>query len=327
MNKRILISHIDADGLGSIILCKYFNIQFTDMIILNYDEFQQDIVDYIYTYDDIWFTDLSPSEEMYKELIDAGKTVHIYDHHESSLWLVGKPNVFHDLERCGTKIFYEEYVKTLFPRVKPIVRQLVELIDTYDRWQKDSPLWEDAKNLAHRLLYQLVDWNEPGLGKFTPFVEKQIRKLENLNEWRFLDSEMEKINKAIVREEEAYQKACKMMRYRIDTKGRKFVLFMASAKISITASRFLEASENADIDYCIIINTYGGINGHLSCRSRLGVFDCTSLYHFNGHKEAAGADAESHVAVNLWEETIWCMPYVDEIENDKVIFQKDAIEP
>jgi oligoribonuclease NrnB/cAMP/cGMP phosphodiesterase (DHH superfamily) len=283
--------HCDLDGIAGKVLSKYFVQEFDDYIILDYNFERTDEVlkNRILEFDYIVFSDFCPPKEFIENLLSLNKVVYIYDHHDSSEWIkeINHKNlvVVHDLNRCGTKIYYEEFIKPQFNRIPKIVNDLVKLVDTYDLWKLNDPLWEEAQNL-NRVLYKVIDWNSDFQNQWESFIDLILRKLYNCNEWMWTDYEQKLIKIAIDKENKIYNESNNMLQKRVDEKGNKFGIFKASSKISIVCSRLLK--EHLDLEYIICINTFKLAEQkefRLSVRSR--EFDCTQLEGVEGHKEAA----------------------------------------
>lgn len=285
---RILVSHIDLDGHSVITLARHFNetLKF-DLIWARDYGFEENEIEFEFLkkFKEVIIADLSIPQEKTQELRDAGVIVSHYDHHSKADWLASDEGSSHDVNRCGTKIFWEDYIKPKIGRFPVIINEFVELVDTYDLWKQESPLWERAKNL-NNILTGLKDWDatdpiEAALG----FYELFEKKLLTMSEWTETRKEIEIVESAAKREEEVYQRAMKKLQIRIDSKGKVFAVTSMPSKISIVCSRILEEQEN--LDYIVAFNTWGGLSGKLSFRSRNG-FNCNDIGVANGHDAAAG---------------------------------------
>lgn len=319
---RILISHTDLDGTGSIVLAEYFQSKFPfeDILVKDYG-FEEEIkgMNYIGEFDEIIIADLTLPEEKIKPWIEAGKDVRIFDHHAETSWINNYPNCVWDENRCGTKIFWEEYLRPNVGRYKPIVDHFVEIVDTYDQWKEGSDLWEEAKNL-NNILYGIKNYGALTLYEQTsPFWELMHKKFDKLKEWRWTFKEEKILEKAHKREEEMYEKGMSHISIRKDSEGHIFGVIMIGSKISITASRIL--TELDYLDYLIIINTYGGVTGKLSFRSRRG-FNCNTISVAKGHDEAAGATVSPEQAKRFWENENLSFTYNKEYEESEEIFNE-----
>jgi oligoribonuclease NrnB/cAMP/cGMP phosphodiesterase (DHH superfamily) len=316
-NHKILCSHIDLDGAGSIILERAFHdrLGFDAVVMLDYGwELDGASAHFVENYDEIVMADLSVSEDYFTHLtLDLDKKVMIYDHHVSkeNEWLSSLRGSVLDDTRCGTKIFFEEYVSKRVSRVPQVVFDLIERIDTYDRWQVDSPMWEEAMSL-NRVLYGFTDYDKKGLAAVEPFLKVESRKLYEDDVWSWTDTEVMTIEKAREAEDRRYHEALDTMQLREDRRGMKFGVFSIPGKISIVCSRVLRNPKFAFLDYVIVVNSFRGINGSLSARSAQG-FDCTQLAPFKGHESAAGGEIDKELAKQfLKEET--CFTYKDDPE-------------
>lgn len=145
---RTLIFHTDLDGIAVGILAEFFKLPFDCKMSMDYG-FEEDTqtVAKIRTADEIVMADLSMPQEMYGELVAAGKSVVIFDHHETSTWIAGKTGCVWDDRRSGTCVFFDEYVKPRVGRFSPCVGEFVRLVDIYDRWVLDSPLRAMSEDL------------------------------------------------------------------------------------------------------------------------------------------------------------------------------------
>jgi oligoribonuclease NrnB/cAMP/cGMP phosphodiesterase (DHH superfamily) len=107
--------------------------------------------------------DMSPSPGQEQELADAG--VLVLDHHgtqREAVESMGLCGIFRE-DRCGAELAYEHvWLPLMEGRVPETISQGVlafaELCGIYDRWQRDSPLWEQAVHLREALLF--IPWEE-----------------------------------------------------------------------------------------------------------------------------------------------------------------------
>ena len=315
--KRLLVSHNDLDGISCLFLAWYFRdkLDITEMISRDY-EFAEDEeeFDYLQLFDEILITDLSISEERTKALRDKGIIVRFFDHHESSLWLKEDKDSVHSLEECGTSLFWKNFVKPKISRYPIIIDQYVTLVDTYDMWKDEDELWNDAKDL-NTVLYGIRDYSsKDALLSVRPFFQLMGTKFRKLSEWRWTEKEKEIIEKANKREEELYQKALRELSIRTDKKGRKFGVFTLPAKISVIASRILK--EREDLDYVVIFNTYGGLTGRVSFRSRK--MNLHELGLAKGHVLASGGVLTPDLSIKFLEDESYVFVYTDEYDEKNI---------
>lgn len=322
--RKLLISHTDLDGLGAIVLAKLYNdvLQFDDMICRDYDfELDEEQFEVLKTFNEIVIADLSMCKEKTEELRQLGIKILFFDHHEKANWLAEDPDAVFSMESSGTKLFWNSYVKTFIKRYPPIVEEFVTLVDTYDLWKQDDLLWEEAKNLNY-LLYGTKNYNETdnivASEKFIDLLEKKFRYQTN---WYLTPREREIVDRSNKKEQEVFEKSMKNLQVRIDKKGKLFGLFPIASKISIVCSRILKEEEN--LDYIVAVNSWGGINGKLSFRSRNG-FNCNDLEVAGGHSAAAGAMISADLALKVLEDPAYAFTYKEDFtkEDEKTAVEK-----
>lgn len=292
---KVLLSHYDLDGLGCIILAKYFEINYDGIDIIDYETFN-DNPDRFYHYDEIHFTDISPPEDLYIDLINKGKIIYIFDHHEKGLIYKNKENCFIDLDYCGTYIYFRWLYNK--KRAPSVLSRFVNLVDVYDKWREKHKDWKEAQNL-NRVLRSKTDYRKEGIAKYKDFINIQLRRLKiSKRHYHFSNFELGNIENQIYKEKIALEKARNLLKIRTDGRNYKFGIFKANSKISQSCSSLLD--ENPDLKYIICINTYKGMNGRVSIRSK-GSFDCNWLLGFEGgHKNACGATFEKDFVAALW---------------------------
>lgn len=308
--KRLLVTHVDLDGAGPIILYDLFPrlLKFDRIICKDYG-FEQDSSEYEFltTFEEIIFVDMSIPELTYESLKLNGIKVLFYDHHESSSWLSLKEGIgVWDNTRCGTKIFWEEYVRPQLKRYIPMIDYVVDLIDAYDCWRTNDPLWKEAKNL-NSVFYGLKDYREPDeIKALQKFLDITQSKITRGIKWFWTEREKVAIDRANAREKEVKDAALQTMKVRKDKEGLTFAIFKAPSKISLVCSSILD--ERPELDYIICINTYGESLGKLSFRSKKEDFDLNSLACAKGHIGAAGGSLSEENINRLWDEE-YCFAY------------------
>jgi oligoribonuclease NrnB/cAMP/cGMP phosphodiesterase (DHH superfamily) len=301
----LLLSHNDLDGQGALILSFYFGLRIDNFYICDYkDREYPEYKNMFKAFDKIIFTDFSPTKDHLIELLEMGKNVEIYDHHLSSEELLevrelykGNLVLVHDKERSGTKIFYEEYLKNGSfekSKIKESVNKFVNLVNVYDLYLTDNPIWNEALNL-NRVLYGMLSYKENQYNKYKKFIANILNKLYNNSVWVWSEEENKIIERDQAKENRLFENALYNLKERVDDRGNKFGLFTESSKISILCHRILK--ERKDLKYVICINTYSGEDGtgwkKLSARSRNEEeFNTLDLEGFNGHKCASGRECE-----------------------------------
>lgn len=288
---------------------EYFDLPFDCTYSWDYGFFEiPECKEILKSADEIIIADLSLPEEDYDSLIAAGKHVEIYDHHDTSSWLSSKSGSVHDESRCGTKLFFEEYIlkgKRIL-RYKNIVRQFVDLVDVYDRWDLESPLRKESENLQ-RVWAAYANWRCPDtVMQHDRFITQMCRKFNSSVDFNWNVTEQSYIEDTLKKEETSYQEALNTIKDRIDNHGKKFGIWKAWGRISITASRILR--ETNQYDYLICLQDSPDNWGKVSARCLEEKFDVTQLASVGGHKAAGGTTLSAEDATALWESPL-CFKY------------------
>jgi oligoribonuclease NrnB/cAMP/cGMP phosphodiesterase (DHH superfamily) len=314
------VTHSDCDGIASPVLVDTFNLPFDKIVSFDYGfEEEQELIGIIRDSKNIVVADIALTEALHDELLGSGHSVQVFDHHDGTKWIAEKPNCVWDDKRSGAKIFFEEYILPRVGRYKPIVREFIELVDIYDRWELTSPLRLMAEDLQ-RVFVKYGNWGlDDNLARHDRFISAMSRKFQRQDKFSWNPTELMYIQEAKVSEDKAYQEAMAMLQYRRDNRGRKFVLFSAWGKISMICHRMLNI-DNMDVDYAVCAQTFHNKWGNMSLRSREGKFDLTELAGVEGHKASAGAVLTPEDARRFMREKL-CFRYKSDLkdENEPVI--------
>ena len=320
--KRILCVHTDLDGLGSVLIYLYFKekrvipgMDFDTYMIIDYGWEQiPENIDYMTSFEEVIMADISAPKEYIDQIRARGTRVRIFDHHLSSEWLKDDSDSVWDKERSGTRIFWEEYARPLVRRYPLALKQFIYLVDAYDSWREDSPLWSEAKDL-NSVMYGLKNYNAGNeIDSNKDFIETTLRKLDLFpNEWTWLPKEKKIIQDSLKREQDLYNKAMEEIKIRVDRKERIFGLITLGSKISLVSSKIL--ADNLAMDYLICINSFHGINGKLSFRTRRKDFDLNCFAGVHGHAQAAGAKVTPEMANKIWTED-YVPIYLEDLERE-----------
>ena len=310
MSKKLLISHTDLDGHGVLVIARAFSdlCKFDELWSKNYDfDLDPEEFDRMCKFDEIVVADLSLNFETYNNLNRIGIVVKTFDHHESSASMKDLPGfTSHDQNRCGTKIFFEDYIVKIcgLRRAPQHVLDFVELVHTYDMWCKTDEKWEEALNL-NRVLYGTQNfkktYEEGSTERFTLTTLSKFRT--DHDAWFWFPDEVEIYERAKEMEERRYQEALATISLREDKQGRFFGVFVLPGKISIVCSRILSSEKYGFLDYCVCVNSYGGISGKISMRSEK--IDCTEYSCVEGHKAAAGGMLSEEQARLFLKDPTW----------------------
>jgi len=305
--KTLLVSHGDLDGISPAIIAQYYKIPidtywFKDYDFLEDPNFNQSML----VYDRIYITDLSIQDETYKILEENNKEFYVFDHHEQTRNFETKKNVFFNLEKSGTEIFFEEL--TGKKRISSIAREFVTLVGIYDLWKLEHPLREKAEKL-NKLTYELLNYRVNGYGRYQNFIERQLIKLQTNKTFEFTPFELSKIHNAEIKEKNAVISADKILQLRKDSHGKGFGITKSNRKISYLCSKLLEKYEG--MDYIVCINTYNISEGKISVRS-LEPFSVLDLQDVDGHKCAGGGFRDVNFISKLWSGEINELGYENE---------------
>lgn len=290
---RVLFSHNDLDGVGSLILNEFFGITFDQIHILAYDDIEDENGDFILPNsvkisknDDVVVTDLSMKDNFYKWIKENSKSYLVFDHHDETSKHTDDPNITYSKTVCGTKLYFE-YL-TNGKRVLSKLKELVELINTYDNYNDESPLWEEAQNL-NRVFYKVYSWGLKPTLAVQRFIRIQIGKLKSAQyvKFEYTDYEHNLIQEVIEKEQQQFEKSLKSMKLRKDNAGNLFGVIIIPTKVSITCYNLLK--EVPDLKYIIAINSYKGINGKVSVRAqKKSDINVNCLKDIAGHEKAGG---------------------------------------
>lgn len=294
------VSDGDLDGISARIIAEYFLYPVVKAYIpLNtYDraleEFNYDLAEEA---DYIIFTDIHPPIDLYNKLLNNqnqnqneiyGKVL-IFDHHITSKDILPESDNFYwDDSQCGAKLFYNYISKGI--RVKPILPEFINMVDTYDRYITKSELWKDAKNL-HNIMFEYIDWSKKYItdtDKHLRFIRNTLYKLHNFPEWYFTKAEYQYIENANKKELKNYKQAQKSLEIRKDNEGNSYVFMTCTSKVSFVAYRIMEELGDK-IDYLVAFSDYIKASLKLSIRSKNG-FDCAKLaekWGGGGHQPAS----------------------------------------
>jgi len=320
-DKRVLVqTHNDLDSSGGIIFGKRYAdaLNNPDVWMSGYGE-----IDYKYdelkNYNVIIYTDFSPDEKSRRIIQENNIKCYILDHHiavfeELSAWLKEYPTVEYTFSetQSGTEIFYNWLKLNLNIETNNVIDEFVQLVTTYDTWQKQSSLWTQAQNL-NRLLYKVLDYKVQGndLRKYKLFISMMNHKFDFADSFEFNKIELVKIQQDINRENELFEDIIsspgKTIKTRKDEKGRFFAIIKCNSKVSAICNRLLEKYKK--LDYVIALNAFNRDKPGTSLRSKEH-FNLLELERVKGHEGAAGlceTTMEDHE--NIWSGTVYSLPY------------------
>lgn len=280
---KILITHTDMDGYGGNILEKLYHdkLDFDSVYNMNYGLADTDEAKALMIPDnEIIMMDLSIPEKDFIEWKRILRDFHVYDHHSSSEYLSKYEGNVWNTSLCGTGLFWKYYVE---PRVSGLVesyilentQKLVTIIDTYDRWQEDSPLWDTAKKLM-----------KVNMGYGKNFTDHMIDKILHSTPDRWTSKELDIIKEKEETENNILSDLEKDLQIRTDNSGHTFTIVPIeyTPAVSVCCSEFLKKHE--EIDYMIVYNRW---KKKMSWRTRKDI-DLTNIHGVSGHQKAAGSE-------------------------------------
>lgn len=305
---KLRITHCDLDSTSTVV-DRVFGIEFDKINYTNYgDESELLFLDELDENSEVWYTDFSPNKDAQKIIAESGAKCFIFDHHESvkdsiDNWMKEYPNVkyYFDNDKSGTKIYYDEIKKDY--EFNSCLDEYVNLVSTYDLFDKENPYWEKAEKL-NRCFFKSLCYYKDGVEKIETYIKSQVYKCKNYEHFEFTTWELEKIQKDINEENELFNniitnKEC--MKTRKDEYGNYFVVVKLKKKISAIANRLLEKYKK--LQYVIVINEYFDDDWKVSLRSRKG-FNLLDFEYCSGHEEACGITSDE-CDVNDTAHAIW----------------------
>ena len=300
LNKSMAVFHVDMDGMGSFILNKFFNINYTKSISTNYGEnFELESLQSGF-YNTVIYTDFTPSEICRKAIIENNIKCLIIDHHEGVKEEIEEfckqyfnVEYIYDNTKSGTKLYYEWLLSQNF-KGNDTSDHIVNLIDCYDLYKQDSPLWNEAFKL-NTLLYCTGKYyyKEDRFQCFEFFINTMLWKMQNADKFFFNALEVSKINADIEKGnrifEELIKNSATEISTRQDNRGNYFAIFHCKSKVSDVCNRLLK--KYPKLKYVACINDFDKDNPKISLRS-VDDFDLLQLCNVKGHKNASGVNSD-----------------------------------
>lgn len=279
--KDLLITHVDLDGISPIILLNlagrkfdYKTIEIRE-VTETFDElFKTDLS----IHENIYITDLTLTEEIYKYINDNNIKVKVFDHHETHLFAnkYDYVNVKIDdngIQTCGTEIFYN-YLKDIYPELNtPIIAHYVDLVRQIDTYKFES-------ELPHHL-----DFLKETYGK-TDYIKTMTRRLKKDKPLVTLTSFEKRFVKLKEEEKERYmqKRESTMKVYKIEghTCG---VVFAERNKSDL--GNYL-SNNHPELDLIILIDASSRIS-YRTAREDVSVSDFAAIFGGGGHQKASGS--------------------------------------
>ena len=330
-DQRVLISHVDLDGYGSIIL-GLLTSQFDVIFACTRQAFTDTFKLQLSKAKVIYICDICPPESWFDM-----KNLYVYDHHPNSSPLLKQPSIakriFVDRSRCGTRLFYEEEAKAMLEvlttKPKPIpaistlwktyktndfnlktIDDFVHIVDTFDRWLIETPDFSIAIDLQKAFLSLLNEFkpryrssiviNQQLTNYGRNFIMWIINKL-TCEDFRNIDStwryQLDQVDGLIARRYNRITKDLEMnkLQIRLDEDGHRFLIFN---KVTIYDQTFVThyLLEHMDIDYVICNYSDQPIDKRTGSARSIS-FDLTQLKRYIGGHEHACRVSTSDIDV------------------------------
>lgn len=323
--RTLIITHIDLDGFGCVMLFNYFNYTYHNMLMSDYSEYEDRQNDFNYQllsyYDKIIYADFSPDQKSMNIIEENNIECIILDHHEARLeelnkWDYNKKTYIFDNEKCGTKIVFEWLKNQYRQRYPKHLLEVIKYINAYDLWHEE----EDKENFAmgkslNSLIFKHANYAVQGLSKHIKYLKVMVDKIKySPQEFYLTNSEVKLLKDDAKLEDELFLKACRKITYREDKKGNKFGILTLQKKISPVASRLLKKFHK--LNYLVVINDRRKKELKVSLRSK--GFNLFQLKNAKGHREAAGlSDVDNKFIEDLLSGKVYCLEYDGDYNNEK----------
>ena len=302
------VTDSDCDGIGCRVIAEFYIKPIAREYYVTCDgdrKMSAFDIDLMKKADIVIFSDIGPNNKVLELLKSNNKNFKIFDHHiggengyENLQSIIPVEDYYFTTEKCGTKILFDSLTEGT--RIKKVVAQFVELVNTYDLWQDLSFSWRYAKKL-HHVLMESINWFEtnPNVDRYENFVNNQLKKFDTYREFSLSRFEEIKALNGEKKEQTNYDLAKKSMKIRVDNSNQKYAYCTCNSKISLVCSRLIK--ENPDIDYFVFHSTFlekskGELNGRVSIRSasdretKINVALIAEKWSGGGHVNSAGCE-------------------------------------
>lgn len=302
METIFLFSHTDLDGYGSEIVLRAFGHE-AEIIHLDNHEVNEILNIYVDRWlnkveplpSRIYITDIYPNEEVANKinlLYQDGLSIHLFDHHQTALYLNEYPwaRVIPEQNgvlQCGTSLFYQFLVEEAGLRLEgksgKALERMVELIRLYDTWEWQSQAVKEAK-LLNDLFYLL------GPEKFINARLSQIQLGDDKQDWTdFEDSLLSIENNRI----QAYlqQKEKEMIivpDFFTDENGNPLVAGVVQADSYTSELGHYLCNKHPEIDFAMMLRLTQNKASLRASKEEVDLTPIVKRYEGGGHKHAAG---------------------------------------
>lgn len=279
--QTLLFCDSDLDGTVARLCFEYFCMP-CEIVQTHAAEVDEVVRSHHQAYESVGFVDLCVSPPVWNELRKQKSSLWLWDHHPRSPEILQSPNVFWSEARCSAMLVYD----WMADATNPVLKRLVELTQTYDTWDTESPDFRAALDL-NNILYFYTDSNREGLHRF---VDLQLEKVRFQDEWYFTDSEDYIIAGARVRENQSFKRVKRTAVIKEDHAGRPY-LYIEVARAQASLMCYLIQRDYPDVDYVcakLMLNNDRNQFSLRTSRSDIAVNAIASQYGGGGHQQAAG---------------------------------------
>lgn len=291
--KTLLITHTDLDGISPIILLNltnteldYKSIDIHDVTDTFNELFENDLS----IYDNIYVTDLTLTEDIYRTIKEKKLNVLVFDHHETHMFAKDYENVtikidYNNRPTCGTELFYE-YLKTKHKELdKPIIKHYVEQVRQLDTFTFESELPRHIEMIRETI----------GRNDFIKSITKRLKKNKDTLELttfekRFVKIKAEELQRYIQKKEQ------KMLRFEIKNK-KCGVVFSENNKSEV--GNYL-ANKYPELDLIILIDASSRIS-YRTCKDDIHVDEFAGYFGGGGHQKASGSAFDDNIRKKIIE--------------------------
>lgn len=283
MNKTLLITHCDLDGISPIILLNLTGINF-EYKSIEINEVTNTFENYVFNnykdYENIYVCDLTIPEDVYQKINELGiKNLKVFDHHATHLYATKYDYAtvithYGDIQTCATEVFFN-YLREIYKNLNtPIIEDYVKQVRELDTFTFTSDLPNQ------------IDLIKVGLGKvdFIKSITKRLKKDKEqftltAFEKRFVKMERANVDRYLIKKNE------NLFEYEIN--GYKCgIVFAENNKTDL--GNYL-AVEHPDLDLIAIIDASKSISYRARKDSNADVSLFAGLYGGGGHPKASGS--------------------------------------
>lgn len=278
--KDMIITHAkDIDGVSPVILLKLMK-RDIDFYLLETDEVEEKVPSLLQenleNYENIYVTDLSLSEELYKWINEQPwkEKFRVFDHHISQEYARKYPFVTLDIDECTTSLFYK-YLKTKSERLNTSkIAKYVDHVKNLDLWH-----WVAKEDFTAKKLGDLfgIYGNLGYIDHFIKNLEQESTPIITEKEEELLKIEESRINRYFERKNEQLM-TLEYQDYKVG------VVFAENYRSELG---MLLQNAHPELDFIAMINVGGGV----SLRTQKDDVDLAKLATTlggGGHKKASG---------------------------------------